>query len=68
MRFPLTLIKSVAAVALLAACSSPPSRPERPLPELFAAREAEEEARAQLAERLMEAFIQRVDHQARSKA
>ena len=49
---PLTRIAWIVVFALLAACTSPPPRQERPLPELFAAREAEEGARAQLAERL----------------
>jgi hypothetical protein len=71
---PRPLIKPVARsalalfLALLAACTSPPPRPDRPLPELFAAREAEEAARADLADRLMESFIMRVETETREAA
>jgi patatin-like phospholipase len=65
---PHLFITIALAVAVLAGCTSTPSRPERPLSELFAAREADEAARTQLAERLMESFIERVDAETREAA
>jgi hypothetical protein len=56
------------ALAALAACTSPEKRPERPLPELFAARAADDAARAQLVEKLMEAFVKRAEAEAREAA
>jgi predicted acylesterase/phospholipase RssA len=48
-------------VALLAACTSPPTRPQRPLPELFAAREADDAARAAELDALQQKFLTYVE-------
>jgi hypothetical protein len=65
---PRLFITIALAVAVLAACTSPEKRPERPIAELFAAREADDAARAQLADRLMQTFVKRAETEAREAA
>src|SRR5262245_2510064 len=55
-------------VALLAACSSPPPRPERSLAELFASRAAEDAAQREVGERLLATFVKRAEAEAREAA